>query len=191
MIPTRLPVDPRCVAMDALRSCYTTLMRFPGVGVVPIVWYFTDRPPLDVTHVYGSHNHSREDGWDDWDTGEAGEVWGAPRTYYNGALPVGLTCGQPFGTIGSWAGGSDERTRMTWAHTPGGANASSSSFAAVSAVSRRSVRAFPELAGSNEVVGLPDAPWDSSMVGNAEVIGDAEYEDVSGLEGAGDVVNDG
>ncbi len=90
--------------MDTLRSCYRTMMRFPGVGVVPVQWYFTDKPPLDKEHVYGSHNHIREQGDDDYDTGEPGEVWGASRQWANGVGPVQDFCAGPFGSDNSWIG---------------------------------------------------------------------------------------
>jgi hypothetical protein len=98
--------------MDALRSCYTTTMRFPGVGLVPVRWYWTDKPPLPLEHVYGSHNHSRSQGWEDYDTGEPGEVWGATRKFYNGASPVGCPCVTYRGDENAWLGVSDSTSPL-------------------------------------------------------------------------------
>jgi hypothetical protein len=107
-----LPVDPQGYAMDALRSCYRTTMRFPGVGLVPIRWYWTDCPCLPVETVYNSHNHSRDKGWDDYDTGAPGEVWSAARTYDRGIPPPGFGCGQPQGSQAAWLGQSDENSPL-------------------------------------------------------------------------------
>lgn len=106
--------------MDSLRSCYRTLMRFPGVGIVPIQWYWTDKPVLDKVHVYGSHNHTREEGWDDYDTGEPGEVWGAPRYYVKGEPPLVAEDGEPHGSDAAWLGQTDSSSPMfscgEWGH---------------------------------------------------------------------------
>ena len=93
--------------MDTLRSCYTTEMFFPGFGKHWIRWYWTDQPPLDKNHVYGSHNHIREQGDDDADTGEPGEVWGSPRKWYSGSPPVQCFCDGPMGTDEAWVGETD------------------------------------------------------------------------------------
>lgn len=98
--------------MDAMRSCYDTTMRFPGVGLVRVRWFWTDLPPLDETHVYGSHNHSREEGWEDWDTGEPGEVWGAVRNYHKGFAPPTGCDGEPQGDSAAWVGESDESSPL-------------------------------------------------------------------------------
>lgn len=103
--------------MDTLRSCYDTTMRFPGVGLVPVRWYFTDRPCLPYTHVYGSHNHSREEGWEDDDTGDPGEVWGAKRRYHKGFPPPGIICDDPLGSELAWLGETDELSPLY--QTPG------------------------------------------------------------------------
>jgi len=99
-----MPFNPWCFCMDTLRSCYTTLFRIPGIGVIPGRWFWTDALPVDKEHVYGSHNHIREDGDDDADTGEPGEVWGAPRHWYSGAPPIAGDCGPPIGEDRVWTG---------------------------------------------------------------------------------------
>lgn len=98
--------------MDTLRTCYTTTMRFPGVGLVPVRWYFTDKPPLPYEHVYGSHNHSRDQGWEDYDTGEPGEVWGAVRQRVNGSPPVFCPCESYEGDESAWVGVSDANSPL-------------------------------------------------------------------------------
>jgi len=90
--------------MDALRSCYTTTMRFPHAGLVRVRWYWTDKPLLGKETIYGSHNHSRDEGWEDWDTGEPGEVWGAERVYDRGDPPTDLCCDGPRGSDAAWVG---------------------------------------------------------------------------------------
>lgn len=102
-----MPFNPWCFCMDTLRSCYTTLFRIPGVGIVPGRWFWTDELPIDKEHVYGSHNHIREVGDDDADSGEPGEVWGAPRHWYNGAPPVECVCDGPKGSDETWLGNTD------------------------------------------------------------------------------------
>jgi hypothetical protein len=82
-------------------------MRFPGVGVVPIRWYWTDKPLLGLETIYDSHNHSREEGWDDEDTGEPGEVWGSPRVYDKGEPPGNQCCTGPRGSDAAWVGEND------------------------------------------------------------------------------------
>lgn len=115
--------------MDALRSCYSTLMRFPTVGVVPIMWYWTDFPPLNETHVYGSHNHSREQGWDDADTGEMGEVWGAPRIWRDGSKPDGVLCHPALGSPVGWGGYPEHPPVLYPTGDPDGVNAVGHSYA--------------------------------------------------------------
>lgn len=82
-------------------------MRFPGFGVHEVEWYWTDKGPLPYDTVYSSHNHIREEGDDDGDTGEAGEVWGAPRTHYSGNPLPGYPCKGPFGSEAAWLGQTD------------------------------------------------------------------------------------
>lgn len=92
-------------------------MRFPGVGLVEVVWYWTDKEPLNKEHVYGSHNHSREQGWDDGDTGEPGEVWGAERPWDSGAPRVDTCCPGPHGTDASWVGEIDPNNTLVMVPT--------------------------------------------------------------------------
>jgi hypothetical protein len=94
--------------MDTLRSCYVTMMRDGHGTVFPARWYFTDNPPLDKVHVYGSHNHIREQGDDDRDTGDPGEVWGAKRRWVDGSPPLASACEGPQGTDTAWLGELDD-----------------------------------------------------------------------------------
>lgn len=119
--------------MDSLRSCYRTWMRFPGVGLVQVQWYWTDFPPLPYTHVYGSHQHSREEGWDDWDTGESGEVWGAEREWCDGSFPAGIVCGDPQGKPPAWGGQPVSPPDKFPAGIPGGSNAVCPGYASAAA----------------------------------------------------------
>jgi len=98
--------------MDAMRTTYDVDMRFPGVGIVRVRWFFTDNPVLDVVHVYGSHNHSREDGWEDYDTGDPGEVWGSVRTRNDGRPPPSSSCGVPTTDENAWLGETDENSPL-------------------------------------------------------------------------------
>lgn len=107
-----IPVNPCGRAMDALRSCYETTMRFPGVGLVPVRWYWTDEPVIEVETVYTSHNHTREEGYEDYDTGQAGEVWGAERRYYKGQAPLPSACSGPEGDEAAWLGLSDNTSPL-------------------------------------------------------------------------------
>ncbi len=102
-----MPFEPWCYAIDATRSCYATLCRIPGVGVIPIRWFFTDSALVNRETVYGSHNHIREDWSDDVDTGEPGEVWGSRRVWVDGSPPTPGLCSGDGGTDSTWLGNED------------------------------------------------------------------------------------
>jgi hypothetical protein len=95
------------------------MMRFPGFGVFPVVWFFTDDDTFDMETIYNSHNHSREDGYEDMDLGTPGEVWGATRTYHYGNRPDWVICGEPFGSQSAWNGETDSTSPVTPTGYPG------------------------------------------------------------------------
>ena len=77
-------------------------MNFPGVGLIPIRWYFVDDAPfLSVPTVFNSRNwlsdHNQEY--------PAGEVLGASRPYANGKGP-NLNCNGSAGSDAAWEGES-------------------------------------------------------------------------------------
>jgi hypothetical protein len=86
---------------------------------------------LPFTHVYGSHNHSREQGWDDVDTGDPGEVWGSDRPYYKGAAPI--LCGEPGikGDANAWLGLTDRNSPRYITGIGEGVNAVAAGYAGV------------------------------------------------------------
>lgn len=91
--------------MGDIRAAYTTLMRFPGVGVIGVRWYFTDKPYLDKPHVYGPWRWFRENDLDsEIDDGQPGELRTYPWQFANGNAPRGLTCTGPRGTDAQWVG---------------------------------------------------------------------------------------
>jgi hypothetical protein len=92
------------LALDALRSCYSTQIKPYSTtdDVVTVDWFFTDAEALPYPHSFGSLN---------WDTDHCGvegvgEVWLAPRPYRNGS-PVGDApgTGPPCGTRDQWLHG--------------------------------------------------------------------------------------
>ncbi len=100
--------------MSVTRSCYRTTMRFPGVGLVPVRWFFTDRDFLPFPHVYDNLMWDRQDIADqDGDTGEPGEVWNAPRPWRNGEGPDLTGCDSPFGSPAAWLGLTDASSPTT------------------------------------------------------------------------------
>jgi len=88
-------------------------MFFPGVGDVPVRYFFTDKPYLPFPSVYGSNNWIRDlpvdaDGEDD----EAGERWTVPRPWRNGAPPLECDCTYPQGSLDAWMGLSDSTSPL-------------------------------------------------------------------------------
>jgi len=88
--------------VDFMRSCYRTMMFFPGVGEVEIQYYFTPpgARPLEFPTCYNSLN------W--WDgperpPGTPGEVQGAKRSYASGRDPGG-ECDGVKGDADAWKG---------------------------------------------------------------------------------------
>jgi hypothetical protein len=83
-------------------------MRFPGVGLVDVRWFFTDADPLPFTTVYNDLNWEKQT-QADWlfDTGAAGEVWTADRPWRNGRSPDLSNCNGPEGSLAAWNGVSD------------------------------------------------------------------------------------
>lgn len=93
--------------MDCLRSCYETLMRDGQGNVFKARWYWTDQPPLDKEHCFGSHNWSKEEWSPEEDDGGPGEIWGATRKWYSGAPPIACDCIAPGGSDAAWLGEDD------------------------------------------------------------------------------------
>lgn len=93
------PFHPCGRAVDYLRSCYATNMRFfsdnPEIKT-PVVWYFVVAAPLGFRTVFGSGNwaSSKTEEWPG-----VGEVWGDARPWRSGTAPAdyqGLGyCGTP------------------------------------------------------------------------------------------------
>lgn len=78
-------------------------MRFPKAGLIPVQWYFTDKPPLPFPHVYGSNNWINSDERPEYDDGTPGEVFGAARPWYSGRAPL-LDPGPPQGSEAAFLG---------------------------------------------------------------------------------------
>lgn len=93
-------IDPCGLAVDIVRSCYSTQMRFSCDGPSTTVrWYFVPpgTPFVKGPHLYCSGNWEwQKDYWPGH-----GEVAGAPRPWENGSPPPGLgkgpACGFPIG----------------------------------------------------------------------------------------------
>jgi len=85
-----------------LRSCYVTTMRFPGVGDVPVQWYWCDKDaqPLPFPTVYNSRNWINEG---ERGPNVPGEIEGAPRKWANGKNPH-QGCDKPKGSADAWIG---------------------------------------------------------------------------------------
>jgi len=77
-------------------------MFFPRSGVIPVEWYFTDKPPLKYPTRYNSRNWLT-DGIRD--VSSPGEIEGSRRQWTNGRGPFG-ECTVPKGSADAWAGKS-------------------------------------------------------------------------------------
>jgi len=92
-------------AIDLLRSCYRTQMRFgtgPDAPVKWVRWFFIDDgKPLTVPTVYNSRNWVDRCGQDQ---GGPGEVIGAKREWVNGQRPPANRCQGVKGSAEAWAG---------------------------------------------------------------------------------------
>lgn len=84
-----------------LRSCYRTIMHFPGVGDVWVRWYWCAPgvKPDPNPSVFCSRNWRKRQGWP---TGIPGEVFGAPRPWSNGRRKG--KCKGAKGTPDAWLG---------------------------------------------------------------------------------------
>lgn len=90
------------MAVDALRSCYQTSMRFfaDSDEVTVIRWYFTDGPYIEYPTVFTSRNWSN-----DWEYHDSlGEQQGAVRTWKNGTIQSPPKTFLPFGNEQQWMG---------------------------------------------------------------------------------------
>jgi hypothetical protein len=81
-------------------------MRFPGIGLVPVVWYWTDKPFVDFGHVYGSWKWWKDDLSDyDQDDLQPGELLNIPQPFYVGTPPdAAPTSPVPRGSAAAWMG---------------------------------------------------------------------------------------
>lgn len=94
-------------------------MLFPGVGPVPVRWYWTEKDFLKFPTVYNSLNEIKTDSSDwDADDGLAGEMWTAPRRWRNGSSPLMVNGPSPRGSRDAWLGLSDSSSPLfgcgTW-----------------------------------------------------------------------------
>lgn len=85
-------------------------MRFgsgPGSFFWPVRWYYTTRDFRRPSTVYWSHNWTETQSRPWWDTGELGEIYGAPREWVNGAPPPPGDTGVAHGDDLAWLGSLD------------------------------------------------------------------------------------
>lgn len=73
---------------------------------MPVRWYFTDKPLLDKSTIYGSLNWTPEPDKRDYDDGSLGEVWGSARPWRDGSAPAGID-GVARGSDAAWLGRED------------------------------------------------------------------------------------
>jgi hypothetical protein len=74
--------------------------------LIPVKWYFTDRPYLPFPHVYGTWKDDRLDKWSqlDYDDGGPGEVTTIDQPFWLGSPPPILTCTGYKGSPAAWLG---------------------------------------------------------------------------------------
>jgi hypothetical protein len=101
-----LPVDPAGFVMDDLRACHQAVMRFPRIGLVPVQWYWSDKPELNTPSVYGAWKWFKEDVSDyEYDDGQPGEVLTIPQPFVLGDPPdTAPTSPVPRGSPAAWMG---------------------------------------------------------------------------------------
>ena len=108
-----IPLCPNGRAVDVVRSCYETKMRFwqDSPRSVKVRWYFVPpgTPTLGFPSVFGSLNWENEETPRD----SPGEVLGAPRPWSNGEYCGPLSAGIPFGSRDAWMGGATENDPVT------------------------------------------------------------------------------